>query len=71
MSFTTGLRKIPFEAYPIFFMISCALGFGAYVATSKLNYDPDLRLRQDHGQKDWRARLQELSEQNKQQPLKL
>ncbi|KAI8924812.1 hypothetical protein BC831DRAFT_401966 [Entophlyctis helioformis] len=60
MSLTTGLRRLPFEVYPLVFMMSCALGFGGYVVNKKLSFDPDLRIRPNHGAIDWTERVGQL-----------
>ena len=55
-SFYRGITKLPFEVYPIFAMIGCAISFGTFVGFRKLAYDPTLRLpnRSEH---DWQNQI--------------
>ncbi|KAI8800728.1 hypothetical protein BJ742DRAFT_859827 [Cladochytrium replicatum] len=54
-------KNMPTEAIPVYSMISVAIGFGIYVASSKLGFDQDLRLRRDRGYnpENWRLKLRE------------
>ena len=61
MAIYNGITKLPYEVYPIMFMISCALGFGTYVASNKLAFDQSLRIRKDRGIPDWADRLRKPS----------
>ncbi|KAL2915293.1 hypothetical protein HK105_205175 [Polyrhizophydium stewartii] len=57
MALFRGITKLPLEVYPIVFMMSCALGFGGYVASTKMGHDADLRIRPNGGLKSWEDRL--------------
>ncbi|EGF82693.1 hypothetical protein BATDEDRAFT_86492 [Batrachochytrium dendrobatidis JAM81] len=60
MALYKGITKLPLEVYPIAFMVSCALGFGSYIAFKKIAYDGDMRFRPNQGIKDWTERLETL-----------
>ncbi|KAH6570570.1 hypothetical protein BASA50_010823 [Batrachochytrium salamandrivorans] len=62
MAFFRGITHLPYEVYPIIFMMSCGVGFGVYVTTKKLINDGDMRIRSNYGIRDWTERLETLQQ---------
>ncbi|KAI8806085.1 hypothetical protein BJ742DRAFT_774583 [Cladochytrium replicatum] len=58
-------KNMPAEAVPVYSMIGVALGFGTYVASKKLGFDQDLRIRRDQGYdpNHWQFKLAEFEAQ--------
>ncbi|KAI8916063.1 hypothetical protein EDD86DRAFT_244020 [Gorgonomyces haynaldii] len=49
MVFYKGITKLPLEVYPLIGMMSCAVGFGFYVAGKHISEDQHLRIRSNQG----------------------
>ncbi|KAJ1557697.1 hypothetical protein HK096_005838 [Nowakowskiella sp. JEL0078] len=63
-----GIRRMPTDMYPVYGMISIAMGFGVYVATKKIGWDQDLIIRSDRGYNPdhWKLKVDEWEKSHKQ-----